>query len=241
MGLFSSKKYPLQLSRKDVHNHILPGVDDGFRQTDHSLSALKTLSEHGVKDITFTPHMNPGVYTDLSEARIRQVYERFKSTIPSEWGLNTHLAAEYMLVKDFENRADDPELLTYDDGSILIEMSYYYPSPNLENAIFALSMAGKKPILAHPERYLYMADDLEKFDSIVESGCRLQMNYMSLSGIYGSRSMKILEYLLSRGMYSFISTDLHTLHQLDSILSIEMKKGLAARVSELVNRQSSLD
>lgn len=239
MGLFWNKKYPLQLSSKDMHCHILPGVDDGFHTAEHSLEALNILSEIGVRDITFTPHMNPEVYSNVTEADLRRTYDSFCSKIPAEWGIRTALAAEYMLVKDFESRASDPDLLTFKDGSILIEMSYYFPSPNLEDAIFALVMAGKKPVLAHPERYLYMADELEKFDRIVESGCRLQMNYMSLSGAYGPQSMKILNHLLSRKMYSFISTDLHTLHQLESIRNIVLTKDLYSGVNELITRQSS--
>ncbi len=48
-------------------------------------------------------------------------------------------------------------------------------------------------------------------------GCRLQMNFMSLAGIYGRPSVRILEHLLSHRMYSFIATDLHSLSQLDKI------------------------
>lgn len=240
MNLFRRKRYPLEISTRDIHNHILPGVDDGFRHGSHSLEALKTLVDAGVKDITFTPHMNPEVYPDMNESRLVEVYGNFVPRIPAEWGLKTSLAAEYMVVKDFEARAADPSLLTYPDGSVLIEMSYYYPSQNLDDTVFELNMAGRKPILAHPERYLYLADNLERFDRLAEAGCRFQLNYMSLAGTYGPDSMKILEHLLSHGMYSFVSSDLHTLHQLESILAIEMKKDIASRVNELAAGQSSL-
>ena len=148
--------------------------------------------------------------------------------IPAEWGVDARLAAEYLVVKDFETRACSKDLLTYSDGSILIEMSYYFRSENLEEAIFALNTEGHRPVLAHPERYLYMADSLHDFDRLKDMGCRFQMNRLSLSGIYGGESLKIMDYLLSRGMYDFMATDLHTLSQLDSLSELSVRRKVAA-------------
>ena len=211
----------MKLPVKDIHCHLLPGVDDGFRNASESLIALSRMAESGCREHVFTPHLNPDVYPGVDESRHREVYESFKERIPAELGISTSLAAEYMIVNGFEDRVSSraDELLTYPDGSILVEMSYYYRSKNLEQTLFELNMAGLKPILAHPERYLYMSETLSDFDRIVEMGCRLQMNVMSLTGAYGRQSMCILEYLLKRDMYSFIATDLHSLNQLDKILA----------------------
>lgn len=216
------------IGRRDIHNHLLPGVDDGFRHAEDSLKAIKRMADQGCKEIVFTPHMNPDVYPDENEAHFRQVYDDFITRIPADWGVGTWLAAEYMVVKDFQKRAADKELLTYKGGSILIEMSYYYLSENIEETVFALTTEGHRPILAHPERYLYMADNLHKFDRLRDMGCQFQMNRLSLSGIYGGESLKILNYLLSRGMYDFMATDLHTLSQLDKLADIKVRNKIAA-------------
>lgn len=209
----------MKLLDRDIHNHILPGVDDGFQKAEESLKALDSMARAGCRDIVFTPHLNPDVYPEIFEERHREVYESFRQQIPAEWGITTALAAEYMVVAGFEDRITSraDELLTYPDGSILVEMSYYYRSANLEQTLFELNMAGLKPILAHPERYLYMSDSLSDFDHLVDMGCRLQLNMMSLTGAYGPQSLKILDYLLGREMYSFMATDLHSLSQLEKI------------------------
>ena len=212
------------IAHKDIHNHLLPGVDDGFRTAEDSLEAISRLSSLGCRELVLTPHMNPDVYPDKSEADFKQKYEELKRRIPEEWGVKTSLAAEYMIVKDFEQRASDPELLTYEDGSILVEMSYYYRSFNLEKTIFELNMAGKKPILAHPERYIYMLENIEDFSRLRDMGCRFQLNYLSLTGAYGPESMEILTYLLKKGWYDFTSTDLHSLSQLDRILESKLDR-----------------
>lgn len=223
MGLFDFRK-PITLKQADIHNHLLPGVDDGFRHQRESLAAIKRLADAGVKDITFTPHMNPDVYPEESEEHFKEVYGQFAPTIPAEWGVTTHLAAEYLIVNNFQNRVPAGGLLTFPDNSILIEMSYYFRSENLEESVFALTSEGYRPILAHPERYLYMADCLEDFERFKDMGCRFQLNWMSLTGAYGEASLKILYHLLNRGMYDFIATDLHSLHQLDAILNIRLPK-----------------
>lgn len=105
------------------------------------------------------------------------------------------------------------------DRSILVEMSYLFRSPNLEDALFELQMAGFKPILAHPERYLYMADRLEEFGRLHENGCRFQLNYISFTGAYGLDSLRIIRYLARRGHCDFLSTDLHSPSQLERILT----------------------
>lgn len=227
MGLFNWNK-KIGIGKRDIHNHLLPGVDDGFRNAEDSLAAIKRMAQVGCKEIVFTPHMNPDVYPDETEAHFREVYKDLTAQIPAEWGVKTWLAAEYMVVKDFQMMADDKELLTYEDGSILIEMSYYFKSENIEEAVFALNTEGHRPILAHPERYLYMADNLSEFNRLRDMGCRFQMNRLSLSGIYGGESLKILDYLLSRGMYDFMATDLHTLSQLDKLGEISVRSKVAA-------------
>lgn len=213
---------PLSLGERDIHCHILPGVDDGFTSAESSIEALRIMASKGIKEVVFTPHMNPDLYVGMTEADLRTAYSEFVKRLPQDIGIRTSLAAEYMIVKDFEQRAADPELLTYEDGSILIEMSYYYRSPNLEQTVFRLVMEGKKPILAHPERYSFMEDCLEDFDRLHEMGCRFQMNYLSQSGIYGPSSIKIMEYIRSHGWYSFHATDLHSIHQLEKILAIRV-------------------
>lgn len=206
----------------DIHNHLLPGVDDGFAGAGESLEAIRGLSEAGVKEMVFTPHINPDVYPENNEERMRQAYREFQPLLPA--GLKTSLAAEYMICADFEKglSARAGNLLCYEDKSILVEMSFYFRSPNLYDTIFELQMAGFKPILAHPERYLYMADCPEDFDRLHENGCRFQLNCISFTGAYGPASVRIIRYLARRGYIDFVASDLHSLRQLENILSGRM-------------------
>lgn len=211
----------MKLSEKDIHNHLLPGLDDGFQKEESSLAAIAKMVSEGCKELVFTPHMNPDVYPGMTEEDFRRTYDAFVPKIPAELCVRTQLGAEYMVVKDFEKRVEaHPEtLLTFDDNSILIEMSYYFRSQNLEETVFQLGLAGLRPIIAHPERYSYMAGYLKDFDRLRDMGCRFQLNLLSLAGVYGPSSIKIARYLAKKGWYDFAATDLHALGQLEMILS----------------------
>ena len=209
----------MKLQSIDIHNHLLPGVDDGFGSESDSLEAVRIMREAGVREFVFTPHINPDLYPDGNEEKMRAAYERFLPLLPS--GVKASLAAEYMVCSDFGKRvADHPQsLLCFPDRSVLVEMSYYFRSVNLEESLFELQMAGFRPILAHPERYLYMADRPEDFDALHENGCRFQLNCISFTGAYGPASVRIIRYLARRGYIDFVATDLHSLRQLENILS----------------------
>lgn len=223
----------MQIKSRDIHCHILPGVDDGFKDPQNSLEAIRRLAQAGCRDITFTPHLNPEQFPETDEALVRERYCEFTKLIPGELGVKTALAAEYMVVSGFEKRVLDApgSLLCFSDRSVLIEMSYYFRSPNLEETVMGLVINGYKPIIAHPERYLYMADCLDDFASLRSSGCRFQLNYLSLAGYYGPASLRIVKYLARNGWCDFFSTDLHTLPQLSNI----MDKPLAAPLRYSLN------
>ena len=125
------KKLRLPFPTIDIHSHILPGVDDGFQRTDDSVEALRRLSEIGMEEVVLTPHMHPGVFNELSEQDVKNAYARLKARIPKDIKIRTSLAAEYMIESGFEDRAEDPDLLTFKDDSILVEMSYMYKSKNM--------------------------------------------------------------------------------------------------------------
>ena len=41
---------------KDIHSHILPGIDDGARNVEESIKLLEKFYDNGVTDIILTPH-----------------------------------------------------------------------------------------------------------------------------------------------------------------------------------------
>lgn len=211
----------------DYHCHVLPGVDDGSKSVEESLGILREMVAMGFKSVVLTPHLNPDVYPLSNESIIRLRYEDFIKSLPSDItsAIEISLGAEYMVTQGFEDR-DSAELLQFIPGKVLIEMSYMYPSKNMEQTIFNLGMAGLKPVIAHPERYLYYAHNVSVFERLHDMGAEYQMNAFSLCGAYGRESMTILDYILGKGWYSYISTDTHSVAHLKRLQDMSFDASL---------------
>jgi len=204
----------------DCHCHLLPEVDDGVKSFEEAVECLRLLRDSGVGAVILTPHINPDVFPDNTEEFLQVRFEEFVENLPED--LRCHadgpdagqmeisLGAEYMIVPDFEKR-DMSSLLHFQPGKVLIEMSYLFPSANMEQVLFENSLAGITPVIAHPERYLYLADSLEIFERWHDMGAEYQMNILSASGAFGRQSLKILRYLHDCGWYSCIGSDAHSL------------------------------
>lgn len=235
MGIFSKKiKFSEFGFTHDYHTHLLPGVDDGFKSTENSIKALSIMKDNGYRNVVCTPHINPDVYQFNTEKLMKDRFEVFKAQIPKELDINISLGAEYMITQDFEKR-DPNKLLRMDSNSVLIEMSYLYKSKNVEEAIFNISMAGLVPVLAHPERYNYMIGELKNFDKWYDMGCVFQLNLLSLSGVYGSASIKIIEYISKHLNYQYCGTDIHSLEYLEKIMNIRANKSFDNLIKGLQN------
>lgn len=124
-------------------------------------------------------------------------------------------ATVYMLDSQFQEKRENGELLTIGNKRVLVEMGFMAESPILQNEIFQLKLKGFTPILAHPERYSYLAGNLEYIQRLVDMGCELQLNLLSLTDHYGKATQKTAMLFLNNGLYSWAGTDTHHLGHID--------------------------
>lgn len=207
---FSSKNSFLEIGLlnglTDIHSHYLPGVDDGFQRVEDTVEALTVMLTYGVKRIYFTPH----IMDDMPENCPRFLNEQFaafQSQAPA--GIELKLAGEYMLDAGFFKQQEEG-LLTLGGNHVLVEMSYLSPPPELIPIIYDLQLKDYVPLLAHPERYLFM--DEAQYRDLKDKGCKYQLNLMSLSGQYGPRAHDVAWFLLENGLYDFAGSDIHQLN-----------------------------
>ena len=92
---------------------------------------------------------------------------------------------------------------------LLVETSYFSPPMAFEDTLDEIRLKGLHPLLAHPERYVYMGR--RDYRRLKENGVRFQLNLMSLVGMYGDDAADKASSLLLEGMYDFAGSDLHRL------------------------------
>ena len=87
---------------------------------------------------------------------------------------------------------------------------------NYEEIIFKLRVAGYTPIIAHPERYLYLSGNVnyEKVINLKDMGCEFQLNLLALNGNYGKYVNNFAIMLLKENLYDYSSTDIHHYFQI---------------------------
>lgn len=217
MWPFSNKKPLRTLLRgfSDVHSHILAGVDDGVQTLEESLKILSEYEALGIKEVYLTPHIMEDIPNTPEE--LREKFELLQRAYNGP--VELHLSAENMLDNLFEQRLSDGEFLPWgpEGDHLLVETSYYTPPMDFENLLQRIKSKGFTPLLAHPERYLYM--DLKEYRHLRDDlGVRFQMNLFSLLGIYGTHAQKKAQMLLSKGFYSYAGTDLHSRRTLENLL-----------------------
>ncbi|WP_428225741.1 tyrosine-protein phosphatase [Flavobacterium sp.] len=200
----------------DIHSHLLPGIDDGAKNIAETVHLINTLKEFGFCQFMATPHTFSGYY-DNTQSSILETYQRTQALlIENHCHAQLEVASEYLMDDHFIKLFQNKEILTLKDNYVLVEMSYLNPPINLFDILFDLQVAGYKPVLAHPERYVFFHNQTEMFKKLKNSGCLLQMNLLSSVGYYGKNVQTTAQELLKQGLIDFVGSDVHHQKHLDA-------------------------
>ncbi len=198
----------------DWHSHILPGVDDGLPDMEHSLELLDAYAKYGVKEIWLTPHIMEDYPNSVEglQKRFAELLEKYKGPI------KLNLAAEHMMDSLFHDRLADKQVLPIgkDKNHLLVETSYFNPPVDLDSIFDHIFSAGYFPLLAHPERYRYM--DKKKYQELKDKGVLFQMNYTSIVGGYGTVAQDKAQWMLKNGMIDVVGSDVHRLAAIEALV-----------------------
>jgi protein-tyrosine phosphatase len=214
----------------DIHNHLLPGIDDGSPEAVQSIQYIRQLMNLGFSQFICTPHILPGVHNNTPET-IQQAHQKLSTTL-SQHEINVPLsaAAEYMLDTEMFPAIKERSLLTLKDNYVLIEMSYMDEPPNLDELLFELLIMDYKPILAHPERYICYHDRPDKLEQLRDRGCLLQANLLSFSGYYGKDVKHTAHWLLKNKLLDLAGTDFHHDRHLAALQSMSTDQKLITQL-----------
>jgi protein-tyrosine phosphatase len=222
---FSRKKNTsvtdLSWLRADMHSHLVPGIDDGSPDVATSLELIRGLMQLGYKKIVTTPHILWEVYPNTAES-IQSGLEEVREAAARE-GLDVELsaAAEYFIDDHFEEHLKRREpLLTIGGNMVLVEFSMVTAPMDLQEVLFEMQMQDYQPVIAHPERYVYLSRKKEFFDELKNTGCFFQLNLLSLTGHYGSSVQQLAEYLIKQDHYDFAGTDMHNARHLAGLQKV---------------------
>ncbi|WP_159950378.1 tyrosine-protein phosphatase [Polaribacter septentrionalilitoris] len=211
----------------DIHSHLLPGIDDGAKDLDNSIELILKMRAYGIKNFITTPHVLGDVYPNTSETileKLNLVQKELEFRQIND--VTIHAAAEYMMDEQFSKLLEKDDILTLQDNLILVEMSYFSAPYNLFDVLFEIQLKGYKPVLAHPERYVFYHNSFDHFYKLKKAGCLFQLNLLSLTEQYGKSVQKVANKLIKENVYDFVGSDTHHENHLHLLKTIATKKNI---------------
>ena len=193
----------------DLHCHILPGIDDGAKNLDVSMSLIQKEMEDGVVGIVFTPHFH---YERITlDAFVQQRKMAYRSVVAQlaerKLPLAVKLGAEVYFTTALAS-LDLSKLAFAGSRYILIEFPTSIHPGGIEDTLFAVQNRGYTPILAHVERYPYVTEDPTLLYRWVSSGALAQINASGL--VRGGHTAKWLHKLLDWNLVHLMCSDCHS-------------------------------
>ena len=207
--------------KTDLHSHLIPGIDDGAQDNESALELIKGLHGLGFQKIITTPHILWEMYPNTPE-KILQGRDLVQDQLRQQnMDVTLGAAAEYFIDEHFEQllRTKQP-LLTIKDNLVLVEFSMVTAPMDLKDVLFEMQLQGYQPLIAHPERYIYLKNQKSFFDELKDSECQFQLNLLSLAPFYGTSVQELAGYLIKKNYYDYAGTDLHNIRQLAELQRI---------------------
>jgi len=221
-SLFKTKKNSshgiFESIHTDMHSHFLPGIDDGSPNLETSLELIRRMMKLGYKKFITTPHIMWEMYKNTPEI-INEKLELLRSALKTA-GMDVEInaAAEYFLDDHVEKLLNQKQkLLTLHDNLVLVEFSLASQPFNVKDVLFEMTMQGYQPVIAHPERYVYFEQAKDFYDELKDAGYYFQLNINSLSGYYGRSANTLAQYLIKKGYYNLLGSDVHHFRHIEAL------------------------
>jgi tyrosine-protein phosphatase YwqE len=196
----------------DIHSHLLPGLDDGVQTLEQAEEIILRFIALGYTRIITTPHVMSDAFRNTPQGIAEKLLELKDHLIKKNISVSLSAAAEYYLDESlFKMVETDQPLLTLGSKYLLFETNFITEPFNLKEFIFLATTRGYKLILAHPERYLYLQDNLGKVQDLLDRGVLLQMNISSITGYYSKPVQQMAFKLIDKGWVHWLGSDCHHL------------------------------
>jgi len=194
----------------DLHNHILPQVDDGAKGMRMSIRMLEHAIRQGITHVLATPHVNERTGAQaalLFDERLTELRAEVQRIgLPIEIGLGSEVMFG----------AGMNELFNFSFSTLngtgkyyLVEFPRQTPFEIILNVIKASRKWKKIPVVAHHERYPLAFRSVDQLIMLRREGAILTLDAGSLTGQFGKPMMKHARDLVSTGHIEVLMSDAH--------------------------------
>lgn len=196
----------------DLHAHVLPGVDDGVRDTDEALDLLGAMADDGVRMVAATPHLradHPRVDPWTLDSQVATLQDQLDTAgIPIE----VFVGGEVDMAWAYRAGGDELRHVSYRQRGrdLLLEAPYGPLPPAFDGLVATLHGRGYRILLAHPERNPTFQHEPARLAALVADGVLLQVGADSLTELpRRSRTRRLGMSLVAEGLAHVLASDSH--------------------------------
>lgn len=195
----------------DIHNHILPGIDDGAKNMQEAVEMIRIAYEEGIRSILVTPHYNVNrPYSTKKE--IQEAFLIVKEHIEKSYeDLSLYVGNEVFYSTQIDECYEKEDiLLLAGTRYTLVEFMPSDSFDHIRTGLNSIIMLGYTPVLAHFERYYSLVDNISRVEELRSMGVIIQANAQSILGEYGTTIKKQLKGYLKKNLIDIVATDAHS-------------------------------
>lgn len=194
----------------DIHNHVLPGLDDGPTNVEEAIELAGNAVANGITHLIATPHHGNGNFNNNGPTikylvnKLNEHLKRAQMPITILEGMQVHLTERLL--------SGIPENLVTLAGSgkyLLIELPENEIPHYTAEVFFKMQLQGYIPIISHPERHTAIRKDPNRLFELVKWGAFVQINASSLKGGNGRGLQKFTLKLCKHRLVHFMASDAH--------------------------------
>ena len=197
----------------DLHSHLLPGIDDGPADLEHSLQLAAAAADQGTRVLAATPHLRAD-FPDVRPEELAERCEEIRAAI-ADAGIELAVVQGGEIGLQWAVHASDDDLRAGSYGGrgtdLLVETPYGGFTTGFEQMLFSLAGRGYRLLLAHPENNPTFQRDPGRLRELAERGVLLQVTARSLIRADARKGPRALaESLIRDGLVHVLASDAHS-------------------------------
>lgn len=208
----------------DIHNHILPGIDDGSSCMEETCSLLREEYKQGVRHIIFTPHHRPKMFRVSVDDREKVWMETLSELQGKFPDMQFFLGCEFFVHENMAEELRDARCRMAGTDVVLAEFSSASHFAEMKLRIEEIVHLGFRPVIAHAERCRCLHQEEQRLEELREMGTLVQLNAGSILGREGPQLKRFCIRALEKGLADMIASDAHSVDGRPVELAACMKK-----------------
>lgn len=229
----------------DIHNHIIPNVDDGPSNEEEMIKLVKQAADQNITGIVASPHHLHYRYDNEFQDIVQKVQEINEHEEVKKLGITVYPGQEVRISDQLLTHLDNGKIKGINNSKyLLLELPSNQVPNYTQSIIYEIQTRGFIPVIVHPERNKQISQDINILYGLVGIGALSQITASSLTGGLGKKIQKNSMLMIENNLTHFIASDAHSIQSrpfgFDKIFSKGKHNHLKEEIENLISNNKLL-